>query len=199
MRSNQTKHPTQQRGSFVLTYQKHRWLLPVILIIITSICDQITKIWIVQELGPEPLMSFRPLAGDWFRLVYYHNTGIAFNLFPNVSPIFTITSLIICGLLIYAYIVYLPNQSMFVQVSIGLILGGAVGNIIDRVRLGYVIDFIQVGWWPVFNIADSAITIGAVVLALYVTFAREEEPTPPSHPHDEHLLQELLSRDIPKE
>ncbi len=180
----------------MLFYQKHRWLLPLVLGIITLISDQLTKIWIVQELGPEPLVEFRPIMGDWFRLVYSHNTGIAFNLFPNVSPLFTITSLIICGLIIYAYIAYLPNQSLFVQASIGFILGGAVGNIIDRIRLGYVIDFVQVGWWPVFNVADSGITTGAIVLAIYITFAREEEPAPPPRQYDEQFLHDLLSQDM---
>lgn len=68
--------------------------------------------------------------------------------------------------MIYVYITQLPRQNLAVQISIGLIVGGALGNLIDRILLGYVIDFIQVGWWPVFNVADSAISVGAILLVL---------------------------------
>jgi signal peptidase II len=77
-------------------------------------------------------------------------------------------ALLISAGAIYIYAQHLPNRRLIVQVSIGLIEGGALGNVIDRLRLGYVVDFIQVGWWPVFNLADSAISVGAVMLAVYL-------------------------------
>ncbi len=180
----------------VVAHSRNRWLVPVVIAVALFIADQITKQWIVQMLGPVPLLKFQPLIGDWFRLVYSQNTGVAFSLFSGLSPIFSITSILISIGIIYAYIVYLPNRSFFVQLSIGLILGGALGNTIDRIRYGYVIDFIQVGWWPVFNVADSGISVGAVILALYLILTTEEEQKVAS-PQDEELLHELLHREIP--
>jgi len=171
---------------------KNRWLIPLVISSIILISDQITKLWIVQLLGPEPVVKFQPLIGDWFRLVYSHNNGIAFNLFQGASPIFILTSILISGFILYGYIFHLPNQSLIVQISIGLILGGAFGNTVDRIRVGYVIDFIQVGWWPVFNVADSAITTGAVLLAIYLIFTQQQpEPAPA---RDDQLLHELLNQ-----
>lgn len=176
-------------------YQRHRWIVPLILCLLVVVGDQASKIWIVEHLGPEPLVNYKTIAGDWFRFVYSQNTGIAFNFFPNMSSVFIITSILISLFVLYGYWFHLPNQSLFVQSSIGLILGGAVGNTADRIRVGFVIDFIQVGWWPIFNIADSAITIGAVVIAAYLTIASSMEPAPPP-PKDDKLLQELLTKNM---
>jgi signal peptidase II len=67
---------------------------------------------------------------------------------------------------VYLYVTQLPHRRRLVQIAIGLILGGALGNVVDRVRLGFVVDFIQVGWFPIFNLADSSITVGAALLML---------------------------------
>lgn len=142
------------------------WLLPLALTLSILVLDQVSKLWIVQALGPQPLMSAIPLVGDWFRLVYSHNTGVAFSLFQNIPQFLTIVALLITGGVVYVYTRHMPNHSPLVQVSVGLIIGGALGNVVDRLRLGYVIDFIQVGWWPVFNVADSAICVGAALLLL---------------------------------
>lgn len=175
--------------------QRRRWLIPLLIGAFIFVCDQLSKSWIVQTLGPVPLVKSLPLLGDWLSLVYSHNMGVAFGLFQNMASVLTVVSLLISFGALYVYIVYLPNHLWSVQVSIGLILGGALGNIADRITLGYVVDFIQVGWWPIFNIADSAITVGAVILAFYLLFAPEEELEPPN-PQDERLLSELLHHDV---
>lgn len=172
-----------------------RWFIPLLLTSILLTLDQMSKGWVLQELGPEPGSREIALIGDWFSLVYVQNTGVAFGLFQNFTQFFTIIALIISAGAVYAYLFYLPNASTWVQVSIGLIIGGALGNVIDRIRLSYVIDFIRVGWWPVFNVADSSITTGVVLLALYLLFAEEERPPLPM-PSDDHLLTELLSQDV---
>lgn len=179
----------------MLTAQRRRWLVPLTLGLLVLLGDQASKIWIRSTLGPEPLRQRITLLVDWIHLVYSRNTGVAFGLFQNMSPLFTFTSLLICLGAVYVYITYLPNDRWPVQISMGLILGGAVGNIIDRVRLGYVVDFIEVGWWPIFNVADSAITTGATVLALFLLFT-PEEPPPRRNPQDDALLGELLNQDI---
>ncbi len=175
--------------------KNHRWLIPLGVAVSIVVFDQITKYWIVQALGPEPLLKARPLIGDWFRLIYSQNTGVAFSLFSNMSSFFIVTSILIAAGLVYVYFAYLPNRNMFVQVSVGLIEGGAIGNTIDRIREGFVIDFIQVGWWPVFNVADSAITTGAGILALCMLLLGHEQPAP-EKPRDDSLLHDLLGNDV---
>jgi signal peptidase II len=148
-------------------YQLRRlWLVPLLLSMVILGLDQASKYWIIQTLGPQPLTDAIPLIGDWFRFIYSRNTGVAFSLFQNIPQFLTIVALGITAGVIYAYARHMPNRSPLIQVSVGLIVGGALGNVVDRLRLGYVVDFIQVGWWPVFNIADSAICVGAALLLL---------------------------------
>jgi signal peptidase II len=85
----------------------------------------------------------------------------------------TVSALLIVAGAIYFYATQLPNHRRITQLTLGLILGGAFGNLIDRVRLGYVVDFIQIGWFPIFNVADSAITVGAALLMLQ--FLRDDQ------------------------
>jgi signal peptidase II len=179
----------------VFSVQRRRWLVPLVIGVVVVLYDQLTKRWILDTLGPEPMQRSILLIDNWLAIVYSRNTGIAFGFLQHMSPILTIVSLFISVGAIYVYIVYLPNYSWWVQVSIGLIIGGALGNIIDRILLGYVVDFIQVGWWPVFNLADSSITVGATILAVYLMFSPDETRDMPSS-HDEALLQELLHQDV---
>lgn len=103
-----------------------------------------------------------------FHFTLVHNTGIAFGLFRDCGIVFVFIPLILTGLLIYNVYYYRNSEqlSRTYIVAFSLILGGAIGNLIDRIMLGYVIDFIDLRVWPVFNIADSAITIGAAVILL---------------------------------
>ncbi len=102
----------------------------------------------------------------YFTLV--HNTGIAFGLFKDCGAVFIIIPLILTGLLIYNIYYYRDSEHLTRTyiIAFSLILGGAIGNLIDRIYLKYVIDFIDFRVWPVFNIADSAITIGAIIILL---------------------------------
>lgn len=103
-----------------------------------------------------------------FHFTLVHNTGIAFGLFKDCGAVFIVIPLILTGLLIYNIYFYRHSEhlSRLYIVAFALILGGAIGNLIDRIFLGYVIDFIDFRIWPVFNIADSAITIGAAIILL---------------------------------
>ncbi len=177
---------------------RDRWLVPALVALVVLLADQASKHWVLQELGPQPLVKFQSLIGDWFQLVYSQNTGVAFNLFQGGSSFFIVTSVLISIGIIYVFVQYLPNHSPFIQISIGLILGGALGNTIDRIRLGFVVDFVKVGWWPVFNVADSAITSGAVLLMLYMVLVQEEQAEP-EPPRDDALLSELLQQDVSEE
>jgi len=104
-----------------------------------------------------------PVLGDFFRITYVENPGIAFGIRVGNGTLFTILS-IIASLIIVIYLATHWDETMGIKCGLALILGGAVGNLIDRIRFGQVVDFLDVGLknvrWPVFNVADSAVVIG---------------------------------------
>jgi len=116
----------------------------------------------------------------FLQLVPIHNTGSAFGLFQGQSFVLIIVAAVgIAFILLTAFLLYrrfpllatTPNR-----IALGLILGGALGNWVDRLRFGQVTDFIDVGFWPVFNVADSAITVAAIIIAFsLIRLARVEE------------------------
>ncbi len=131
--------------------------------------DQWTK-WLVRtniDFGtqwlPESLSWLMPYA----RFVNWHNSGAAFGMFQNGNLVFTILAFIVIGAIIYYY-PHVEMEDWTLKLAMGLQLGGAAGNLIDRLMAGKVTDFISIGVFPVFNIADSSITIGVIVLLLGV-------------------------------
>jgi signal peptidase II len=127
--------------------------------------DQATKALVTGRLLlGEPV----PVLGDFVRLTLVHNRGAAFGLFPGSRVPFIIVSVVAIAVVLYLF-ARDAYRSAFSRVLLGSILGGALGNLIDRARLGYVVDFIEVGVgnlrWPVFNVADSAVTLGVLILA----------------------------------
>lgn len=128
--------------------------------------DRFTKIFFSKLLT---LGESLPVIHHVLHMTLVHNTGIAFGLFKNQGIVFIIIPIIAIILLIFNIYYYRNNNEELSRVYIiafSLILGGAIGNLIDRIYLGYVVDFIDFRIWPVFNIADSAITIGAVIILL---------------------------------
>ena len=132
------------------------------------LADQLTKTWIRANL-PRGQSLFDL---GFLRITHVYNTGAAFGLFRDQSFILTIAALIgvvvvfVCIFLSHRYLSFL--NSMLGKSALGLVLGGSVGNLIDRLRFGYVTDFIDFRVWPAFNIADSAITIGVILFAYCV-------------------------------
>ncbi|MBI2936137.1 MAG: signal peptidase II [Chloroflexi bacterium] len=131
----------------------------VVLLVVAA--DQLSKYLVARnmELGE----SF-PSTG-LVQIHYTINTGTAFGLFPNQTFLLTIASFAIIGVLLLVYRGSGFPGALVVRLSISLQLGGAIGNLIDRLWHGYVIDFIALGWWPVFNLADASIVTGVTVLA----------------------------------
>lgn len=138
--------------------------------------DQFTKQLAINSLMQNE--NSLVLIADWLKLTYTENTGIAFGIsLGSHSLLIAITALILAALLLY--VVFSKNRTPVFLVTFGLILGGGIGNLIDRVAFGRVVDFIHVdiyqgylfgSWmslWPVFNIADSAITVGACILLIW--------------------------------
>ncbi|HMO59641.1 MAG TPA: signal peptidase II [Roseiflexaceae bacterium] len=172
------------------------WLSPAILAATIIICDQVSKAWIWDRLGPVEGTS-ETLIESWLSLTLVKNTGVAFGMFQGIPHFFTITSILISMAAIYFYRYHLPNTRPLIQISLGLVVGGAIGNIIDRIRFGYVIDFVHIDWFPgIFNIADSAITVGVLILAGYLLiFGDAAERKAPA---DDALLGDLLGQDPPQ-
>ena len=110
------------------------------------------------------------------RLAYVTNSGSAFGLFQNATLFLTIASIIGICFLIYLYY-YKANSKPILRFALGLMVGGALGNLFDRVYQGYVVDFIGVWWWPWFNIADSSVSIGTFILVtVLLIFDKSKQP-----------------------
>ena len=127
--------------------------------------DQLSKRVVEARLGASGPGTGIALAGDWVRLEYVENRGAAFGIFSGFTPLLAAASVAIVLFLVIQFS-RAANADLLRAATIGMIVGGAIGNLLDRVRLGYVVDFISVGSWPKFNIADSAITIGVATLVI---------------------------------
>jgi len=145
--------------------------LVLVLAAVVVVLDQVSKAVALAHLIPgHPLV----LAERWLSLTLVMNPGLAFGLLGTVPPAWrwVVAALSIVALLVLARVALrvLPTGGVTGVIAVGLIFGGAVGNLIDRARFGAVVDFVDVHWrtwhWPAFNIADSAITVGVVLLAL---------------------------------
>jgi len=151
-----------------------RYVLLIVVGIFIILFDQISKIWVETNIS-----TYRPvkILGDFVRLILAHNYGIIWGI-PIRSPlVYYILPLI--GIIVVLYLA-LKTRIKFLTIAFGLIIGGAVGNLIDRVRLGYVIDFIDMGIknlrWPTYNIADAAIDIGLVMIIAREIFKSKPKP-----------------------
>ncbi len=122
--------------------------------------DQVTKSVATHRLQDSPI----DLLGGTVTLDYARNTGAAFSIFRSGDVAFAVIAILVCcGIVVYYQ--RAGSAPLITRIALGLILGGAVGNLVDRVRLGYVVDFIDLHWWPVFNVADSSIVVGVLLLA----------------------------------
>ncbi len=133
--------------------------------------DQWSKATITETLGPSNPQHYVELFGNWVRFSYVTNAGAAFGLLQDRTLLFTLVALVTIPIIIVTQ-AYFSNKSWINTVCLGLLLGGTAGNLIDRLRFGYVVDFIDVGLsqvrWPSFNVADSSFVVGIIVLVLYL-------------------------------
>jgi signal peptidase II len=125
--------------------------------------DQICKALVTSGLGGGAIVD---LLGGLIRLDYTRNSGAAFGLYQGGGALLAAIAIGVSGVIVFSYR-RLSRSPWIVRAALGLILGGAIGNLVDRVRLGYVVDYIDLRWWPVFNLADSAIVVGVALLALH--------------------------------
>jgi signal peptidase II len=131
--------------------------------IVVVVLDQLTKAWLVANVAQGEV---RDVLGDSIRLVYHQNSGALFGLFRDQAILFGVVSIGVIGLIVGYHA--RSSRSLYLSVTLGFLLGGAIGNLVDRLRLGYVVDFVDIGIgnlrFYTFNVADSAISIAIVLL-----------------------------------
>ncbi len=123
------------------------------------VLDRLTKYWVTESLRPgEQLWPSAPV-----HILYTENSGAAFSLLPSFDWLFlAVAAVVVCAIVLRWR--QLAREPGWVQAAVGMLLGGALGNGWDRLTQGYVVDFMQLPHWPVFNVADSGITVGVVLL-----------------------------------
>lgn len=144
--------------------------LKIILVVVVAVAlDQITKVIIRSSFFLHESIA---LIGNFLRFTYVENPGMAFGIRIGQNKFFTFFSLF-ASIALVIYLYRIRNEKFLPRFALALILGGAIGNLIDRVLFGQVADFIDFGWWPVFNIADMAVSIGMALLIILVLFDKE--------------------------
>jgi len=136
------------------------------------LADQIAKAAIVRNMPVGMPWNPVPFLRPFVNITYVVNSGAAFGMLPNQGLFFTVVAIVVAAAILY-YGRRIPDHQWWLSVSLGMQLGGALGNLTDRLHYGYVIDFVEVRHWPVFNLADSAIVVGVIILAYHLW--REEE------------------------
>lgn len=147
------------------------YLIYLSIIVAGIVFDQLTKLLAVEFLKGKPSVN---IIGSFLRLSYVENTGMAFGMMKNSRWIFmSVSCIAIAAMLVY--LVIAKNQPKLYTVAISIIASGGIGNMIDRIALGYVIDFVDVKYFAVFNGADSLVCIGAglLILALVLDIIKE--------------------------
>lgn len=147
--------------------------IPILIASLIVVVDHLTKLLVESLL---PLYSSWTPFPDWLpfvRITHVSNTGAAFGIFPEGSSVFMIAAIIVSAVIIL-YNFQLPAHHRLLRLALGLQLGGALGNLIDRFRLGYVTDFVDIGPWAVFNVADLSIVSGVVVLGFMMLLEQQQ-------------------------
>lgn len=148
-----------------------------LLLLVTAaviVLDHLTKLYIEIWLPLNTSWQPWPEYAHIFQFTHVSNTGAAFGLFPTGSNLFMVVAVAV-AVIIIVYNYRLPTGHYLFRFALGMQLGGALGNLVDRVRLGHVTDFLDFGPWPVFNLADASIVAGVVVLIILMLLENQEE------------------------
>lgn len=142
-------------------------------IVLITVLDQLTKLMAVR--GLVEIVTI-PLIENVFHLTYCENKGAGFCVFSNYTWLLSIVTILIVAAAVLFVIIKRPKNKLLVT-ALTFMMGGAVGNLIDRIKLGYVVDFLDFRWinFPIFNVADCFITIGAIILAVYLIFISDKK------------------------
>lgn len=155
-----------------------RLLLVAGVAVVVFAIDRVTKAWVSENI---PLGTARPVVGDYVRIVHAQNTGAAFGLLPERTTLLSILSVVAVLAIVYYYR-QIASNSALVSATLGMQLGGAFGNLLDRITQGYVVDFVDVGlgdvrFWA-FNVADSSIVVGIILVTLALWYEERRTATP---------------------
>lgn len=155
------------------------WIAGLVILI-----DQVTKYLVRERMPVGSVWAFSPESEPFFRLLHIENNGAAFGMFQQAGAFFSAIAIIVSGVIVY-YGLRLPEGQWLLRVILGLQLGGALGNLIDRLVRGPVTDFFNVmAMWhtPVFNVADLSITVGVILLLTLMLAERRARPAPAAPP-----------------
>ncbi len=141
--------------------------------------DQFTKSLVRANLDFGEMWAPWPWLSPYARIVHWYNTGVAFGMFQNQGWLFKILNSIIAAFILIFY-PKLSDRDWFLRVALSMQFGGAVGNLIDRFSLGHVTDFVSIGSFPVFNVADGSVTVGVgiMILGLWLQESRAKKTQP---------------------
>ena len=175
--------PAKQPGRFnldaIVSFIKKYWGDYLVMFLIAGILislDQWTKVWVRANvpLGSDWLPAWLGWLMPYARVRYWYNSGAAFGIFQNGNTIFKILAIIVAGVILY----YLPRtarKDWWLRLALALQFTGAVGNLVDRIQFGHVTDFISVGTFAIFNIADASISVGVAILILGVWITEQQD------------------------
>lgn len=143
------------------------------------LADQLTKYLVLTRLEVGQSWNIVPWLAPIFRITHVTNTGVAFGLFPGVGRFFAIIPAVV-AVTIIIYCWQLPDEQWLMRLVLAFPLGGAIGNLVDRLRQGFVVDFIDLNFWPlhewpIFNLADSSLVAGVVLLTLLMLWEEQRE------------------------
>ena len=141
-----------------------KYQFAVSIALIASVLDQLIKFVVKHNVG---INDSIPIVKDILHITYITNTGSAFGLFKDLNLLFIFVSIAVIIFLAY-FLKNIKEESKLEYIFFGLLLGGIIGNLMDRLMLGHVIDFIDFRIWPVFNLADSFVTISVIGLIFYL-------------------------------
>jgi len=144
------------------------WFLGLAALVLVA--DQLTKAWLTSFLAPGESVR---VVDDLLRLVHGQNAGGLFGLLQGQALPFALVSFVVVGLIVGYHA--RSGRNPYLSVTLGLLLGGALGNLLDRARDGAVTDFIDLPLWPAFNVADMAITAGVITLLLSLELAHQAD------------------------
>jgi signal peptidase II len=136
--------------------------------------DQATKFLVVQNIPLYKSWTPLPVLARLVQFTFVTNTGAAFGMFPQFGGAFMMVGIVVIAMIVIFYHL-LPTENRWVRLSLGLQLGGAMGNLLDRLIRGFVVDFVDIGFWPIFNLSDLAIIFGVALLA-YQLWHTESSP-----------------------
>lgn len=148
--------------------------MPFIFIAVIILLDQVTKYIVVSNLE---LYESIPVINGIFHITYARNTGAAFSILQDKIVFFIAITVVVSCAIFFTMIRYYNRLDKALLYSLALIAAGAIGNLIDRVRLGHVTDFLDFRIWPIFNVADMSVVGGAILMAWYMFFIEPKKET----------------------